>query len=48
MRSEHNGGPSKGCLGQRSNKVTQGHKRSSSAKNKKIAISCKLLNFYKT
>ena len=42
MRFEHNGGPSKGCLGQRSNKVTQGHQRSPSAKNKNIAISCKL------
>ena len=48
MSSEHNGGPFKGCLGQRSNKVTLGHQRSPSAKNKNIAISCKLLNFYKT
>ena len=43
MRFEHNGGPSKVCLGQRSNKVMQGHQRSPSAKNKKIAISFKFL-----
>ena len=45
IRYEHMSTHSKGYWGQRSPEVIQGHQGSLSVKNKKIAISHKLLNF---
>ena len=48
IRFEHLAICSKGCWGQKSSKVIQGHLGSLSVKNKIIAISHILLNYNKT